>query len=175
MKVAVGSKNPVKIKSVQLAFEQVWPGEKFEFIGVDVDSGISNQPMSDNECILGAKNRAKNAIKIADADFGVGLEGGIQKHNENYFSVGWVCVVDKNNNEGIGSGVKTMIVPAIAKMVEGGMELGVADDIFFKKHDSKQGDGYVGIMTNNAISRVEGFKHGVICALARFIKFDLFI
>ena len=174
MKVAVGSKNPIKIKSVQLAFEQIFPNEKWEFFGTDVASGVSNQPMSDSECILGAKNRARNAIKQIGADFGVGLEGGMQKHGENYFSVGWVSVIDKSNKEGMGAGVKTMIVPAIAKMVEGGMELGQADDIFFKKVDSKQGDGYVGIMTNNIITRTEGFKHGVVCALARFAKPELF-
>ena len=174
MKVVIGSKNPVKIKFVQLAFEQVFPNEKWEFVGTNVLSGVADQPMSDDECILGAKNRAKNAIKEADADYGVGLEGGMQKHGDSYFSVGWAAVVDKNNNEGLGAGVKTMILPAIIKMVEEGMELGQADDIFFKKIGSKQGDGYVGIMTNNAITRTEGFKHGVICALARFIKSDMF-
>lgn len=174
MKVAVGSKNPVKIKSVQLAFEQIFPNEGWEFLGVDANSGISDQPMSDEECILGAKNRAQNALLVENADFGVGLEGGLQKHGENYFSVGWVAVVDKNRKQGIGCGVKTMIVPEIAKMVEAGMELGKADDIVFKKNNSKQGDGYVGIMTKNAITRTDGFKHGVICALARFIHPDLF-
>ena len=174
MKVAIGSKNPAKIKSVQLAFEQIFPNEKWEFVGVNVESGVSDQPMSDKECIFGAKNRAKNAIKSECADYGVGLEGGLQKQGEHYFNGGWVAVVDKLGNEGIGAGVKTLVVPAIAKMVEGGLELGVADDIFFKRQKSKEGDGYVGIMTNNAITRVEGFKHGVICALARFLKSDLF-
>ena len=174
MRVAVGSKNPAKIQSTQLAFEQIFPNEKWEFIGVDVASGVSNQPMSDQECILGAKNRAKGAILAVNADYGVGLEGGLQKQGEHYFNGGWVSIVDKNGNEGIGAGVKTLVVPAIAKMVEDGMELGVADDIFFKRQKSKEGDGYVGIMTNNAITRIEGFKHGVICALARFIKKDLF-
>lgn len=49
MKVAVGSENPVKIQAVAEAFEKVWPKKKFEVIGTKVPSGVSDQPMSDEE------------------------------------------------------------------------------------------------------------------------------
>lgn len=79
MKVAVGSKNPVKIAAVREAFTKVWPKKHFVFEGVAVSSGVSNQPMSDEESFRGARNRAERAMKQIDADFGVGLEGVFRK------------------------------------------------------------------------------------------------
>lgn len=52
--VAVGSTNPVKIEASKLAFEAVWPKRVFEVEGVSVSSGVSDQPMSDQESITGA-------------------------------------------------------------------------------------------------------------------------
>ena len=76
MKVAIGSKNPVKIEAVKEAFGKVWPDQDFEFIGIEVPSGVPDQPMSDEESIKGATTRANNALDRLNADFGIGLEGG---------------------------------------------------------------------------------------------------
>src|SRR3989344_4029632 len=96
MKVAVGSKNPVKIEAVKRAFEIIWPEKKWDVLGVEVSSGVSNQPMSDLESIKGATTRAKRAIKALKADFGVGLEGGLQKIKKDWFDCGWIVVINKN-------------------------------------------------------------------------------
>jgi len=52
MKVAVGSKNPVKIACVKEAFEKAFPDIAWEVEGVEVASGVADQPMSDIESIL---------------------------------------------------------------------------------------------------------------------------
>ena len=75
MKIAVGSRNPVKIEAVKRAFNKAF-GE-CEVIGVSVSSDISNMPISFEEGVKGAKNRAEKAIEKLKADFGVGLEGGV--------------------------------------------------------------------------------------------------
>ena len=54
MKVAVGSMNPVKIDAVRQAFESLFPDDKWDVKGIDIKSGVSNQPMSDKESIRGA-------------------------------------------------------------------------------------------------------------------------
>ncbi len=64
LKVAVGSMNPVKIEAVKLAFKKVFPKKQLEIVGVEVDSGVSVQPMNDRESIKGAKNRAYTKIEI---------------------------------------------------------------------------------------------------------------
>ena len=66
-KVIIASKNPVKINATKQAFESVFPTEQFEFIGIRVPSFVSDQPMSDEETLEGAINRAENA-KLAKKD-----------------------------------------------------------------------------------------------------------
>lgn len=169
IKVAVGSKNPVKIESVRLAFEALWPGEKWQIEGIDIASGVSEQPMSDEESIKGAYNRARKALKELDADWGVGLEGGLQKTGEHWLDCGWVVVIDKDGSEGIGSTVK-MVVPAMMmELIHEGKELGEVCDIVFSETNSKHGDGHFGLMTNSLITRTTGYKDGVIAALSYFM------
>lgn len=82
MNVIIASKNPIKISCVQDAFGRMFPNEVFEFQGIDASSDVSDQPMSENETIAGAKNRVLNAKKShPDADYWVGIEGGIELVN----------------------------------------------------------------------------------------------
>ena len=60
-KIIIASTNPVKINSTKNAFDLMLQ-EKYEVIGVKVDSKVANQPMSFEETLKGAFNRV-NAIK----------------------------------------------------------------------------------------------------------------
>jgi non-canonical (house-cleaning) NTP pyrophosphatase len=53
VKVVVGSTNPVKIEAVKTAFEMAWPEQVWDVTGVPAASGVSVQPMSNEECIEG--------------------------------------------------------------------------------------------------------------------------
>ena len=124
MKIAVGSLNPVKLAAVKEAFSIVWPDTVSDVIGVVVISGVSAQPMSDIESIKGAINRAKKSITEVEADYGVGLEGGLQKIGERWFDCGWIAVIDNQGYLGIASTAKVETPPKIITMVKEGMELG---------------------------------------------------
>lgn len=174
MKVAVGSKNPVKIAAAKQAFESVWPKDKWEVVGVNVESGVSEQPMSDAESIKGATTRAKRAIKKLHADFGVGQEGGLQKIGKQWFDSGWMVVIDKNGVLGIGSTARMLTPERFMKLIRKGVELGHVSDKIFGKENSKQGTGHFGLMTNNLITREHGHRDGLIMALSRFIKPEVF-
>lgn len=174
MKIAIGSTNPVKIAAVASAFKKVWPEESFEFISVNVKSGVSKQPMSDSESIKGAKNRAKSSLKSSKADFGVGLEGGVNKVGKYWFDCGWIFVVHKSGMEGIGSSIRMHTPSKMMKMIKKGLELGEVDDILFNTKNSKQKYGHFGHMTKNKITRTKGYEHAVISALARFLNPDIF-
>lgn len=174
MKVAVGSMNPVKVNAVKEAFEKLFPDKKWEVIGVDVKSGVSDQPMSDEESIKGARSRAKKAIKKLDAHFGVGLEGGLHKIRKHWFDCGWIVVVNKKGEEGIGSSIRIQMSKKMMKLVFSGKELGEVSDILFNKVNSKQAEGHFGIMTKNLITRTHGYLDGVLSALSRFVHPKLF-
>jgi inosine/xanthosine triphosphatase len=174
VKVVVGSTNPVKIEAVRTAFEMVWPEQIWDVIGVAAASGVSIQPMSDEECIIGARNRARAALAHSDAAYGVGLEGGLQRVAGKWLNGGWSVVIDRSGREGLGATIK-MITPAqMMAKIEQGMELGEVDDLFFQQQNSKQAQGHFGLFTRDLITRKRAYVDGVLTALARFMQPDLF-
>jgi len=174
MKIAVGSTNPAKIEAVKQAFQKVFPKAKIDVQGIEVKSGVSDQPMSDRESIRGATTRAKKAIKALKADFGIGLEGGLQKIGKRWFDSGWIVVIDKKGAIGIGSSIRMHTPQKFMDHIFEGKELGTITDIFFKTKNSKRKAGHFGLMTNNALTRTEGYRDGIISALSRFIHPHLF-
>lgn len=174
MKVAVGSTNPAKVKAVKKAFEKVWPNKKWKVIGVDVASGVSDQPMSTKESIRGATQRARRAMQKADAHYGVGLEGGLEKVEKYWMDCGWIVVINKKGTSGIASSVRMHCPPRLMSYVRKGMELGHVDDLLFKKQNSKQATGHFGLMTNDAITRSNMYRDATISALARFIHPEIY-
>ena len=74
MLVAIGSRNPVKLAAARTGFAAIWPEAGWNFESVDVSSGVSSQPMSNAESIRGARTRVTTSRKLADADYGVGIE-----------------------------------------------------------------------------------------------------
>jgi inosine/xanthosine triphosphatase len=93
IEIAVGSKNPTKLKAVERAANQLWT-ERSRIVGFDVPSGVVNQPMSDGAMLEGARIRASNAsIRMPMADFAVGLEGGIRMMPTGWYDLGWVCAM----------------------------------------------------------------------------------
>ena len=90
MKVVIASHNPAKIRAVTEAFALQFPEIDFEPVPVSVESGVSEQPLSDRETRHGARNRAHNASQLQpDAEFWVGLEGGIETIDDQLMAFGW--------------------------------------------------------------------------------------
>ncbi len=174
MKIVVGSTNPVKIEATKIAFEKVWPGQTWLVEGWSVASSVSDQPMSDAETIEGATNRAKAAIKLTRADYGVGIEGGIQQIGDHWFDCGWVVVIDQKGTIGIGSSARVLTPPKMMEKIMAGKELGQVIDDFFETSNAKQSIGHFGLMTNHAITRTSGYVDGVVMALVRFLHPHLF-
>ena len=64
MSIVVASQNPVKISAVRQAFAGQFPSVDLEITAVDVESGVSDQPDSDEETRQGARSRAKEAQSV---------------------------------------------------------------------------------------------------------------
>lgn len=174
-KIIVASKNPVKINAVLIGFQKMFPNEQFEITGVSVLSDVSDQPKSDSETFLGAKNRADNACKQnPDADFCVGIEGGIEEKNSEMEVFAWVVIRVKDNGFGKGRTGTFFLPPKIAELIRQGKELGEADDIVFGRNNSKQKNGAVGILTDNIIDRTKYYTDTVVLALIPFKNKQLY-
>ncbi|MCC6643625.1 inosine/xanthosine triphosphatase [Candidatus Peregrinibacteria bacterium] len=170
-KVVIASKNQTKINATKKGFEKMFPQEKFEFAEISVPSNVPDQPISNLETFTGAKNRADNAaLEIPGADFYIGIEGGVEavgEHDQEMESFAWIVI--KSGHQYGKSRTGTFFLPEeISKLIKQGIELGVADDMIFKRENSKQQNGAVGILTDNAIDRTAYYQEAVVLALIPF-------
>jgi len=173
-KIIVASKNPVKIAAALEGFRAIFPDEEFAAAGVSVPSGVGNQPFSDAETLQGALNRADAAYcHNQNADFWVGIEGGVEDKGSEMQAFAWVVVRSRTL---VGKGkTGTFFLPKrVMDMIKEGMELGEADDVVFGMTNSKQGSGAIGILTGNVINRTELYKVATVLALIPFRNTDLY-
>ena len=168
-KVIVASQNPAKLQAVADGFKRMFPDETFTVSGVSVASGVSDQPANDSETYQGALNRATNAKKAEpDADYWVGLEGGVEDKGENMESYNWVVILGSNGQIGRGKTGIFFLPPQVAALIRQGKELGEADDIVFKRTNSKQANGAIGLLTHDVITRSSYNSEAIVLALIPF-------
>ena len=168
MKISVGSKNPLKLTAVENILKNIHPGA--EYVSVDVNSGVSHTPLTNEETIAGARRRAKEAIDLARADWGVGLEGGMARVGDRWFSGVW-CVIRAGEEESLGGGVHFELPPLICRgILEEGREMGDCMDELAGLKKTKQRMGAEGILTGGRIDRLQTFQNAVIFALAPYLN-----
>lgn len=176
MKILVGSKNPVKIEAVKEALSNYF--ENIEAHGIDVDSGVSSQPINE-ETFLGAQNRAMRLKEINDkqkigADFFVGIEGGIIKHFDKWFAFGCMCIADKEGKTAFGTSPHFELPLAIVKKLLNGIELGDVMDEIQNQENTKQKNGAIGFFTNGVVNRKELYVEGLKVAIIPFLHKNIF-
>ena len=172
--IAVASTNPVKIDAALLAFQAAFPEEEFTAAGYDVASGVSDQPMTNQETLAGAKNRLA-AVKAAapTADYWVGIEGGAEDDGQEITIFAWTAVM-KNNQISTSRTASYLLPPAVRDLLRQGMELGHANDLVFNVTNSKQKTGSVGSLSHSIIDRKEYYRHALVLALIPFLNPGLY-
>jgi inosine/xanthosine triphosphatase len=162
--VVVGSRNPVKIAAAKNSIGR-FLGEPVEADGIDVASGVSDQPMTDEETRQGATARSAAVRRLhPGVDFAVGIEGGIEVIDGDMFAFAWV-VIDCCQARGRSRSAAFLLPPMVRDLVKSGVELGHANDQLFSQVNSKQKGGAVGILTAGAISRQDLYEHAADLAL----------
>lgn len=174
LRVIVASKNPIKVDCTKKAFSKVFVNQDIKVAGESLPSGVSDQPMSDVETFNGARNRAEKAkIEYSNADFWVGIEGGLENINKELHAFAWVYILS-NTAKGYSKTATFVLPQAISNLIAQGIELGEADDIVFKRNNSKQKNGAVGILTHDILDRSSYYEPAVILALIPFINTNLY-
>lgn len=182
VKIAVGSKNPIKYNASVDGARKALKTTEVDAQGFNVPSGVSDQPMGDDETKRGAINRAKNAFaeyakanEGANPDYGIGLEGGVVLNSDNDLEcMAWMAVYN-GSTVGVAK-TSTFVLPAAIRdlVVKEGLELGIADDKVFGTSNSKQSLGAVGLLTNSIIDRAAYYEQAVILAFIPFNWPDLY-
>ena len=174
-KVIVGSNNPVKLETTKEAFTLSFPDTEFEFITFSAPSLVSDQPIGQTETRQGATNRALACqVEYPEADFCVGLEGGLEKIDQGYWVSAWMCILSKSNVKSFGRTGSFLLPTKISELIDQGEELGIATDIVFNKTNSKHQGGAVAALTNDVITRKDFYRDALIFALIPFVKPELY-
>ncbi len=167
MIIAVGSTNKIKIEATRRAFSKFY--KDIEVIGVNADSGVPSQPINE-QVFHGSFNRAKNALKLVqDADFGVGIEGGVIKLFERYYCMGFIVILSKSGEISTGFSGWFECPSRILPRLLSGEELGLIMDDISGRKNVKYEEGAIGILTKGVVSRTDLYEHGIIMALTKFV------
>ncbi|MBL1214438.1 MAG: inosine/xanthosine triphosphatase [Ignavibacteriae bacterium] len=176
MKVLVGSNNPVKLEAAKEAFAAYY--EDVEAVGINVDSNVPDQPIGD-ETYAGAENRALQLLEINDkeklnADYFVGIEGGVSKVNNKLFAFGCMCILNKKKQKSFGTSPHFELPNLFSQKIMSGTELGILIDKHTDSHNTKQKAGAIGYFTKGKMDRKDLYVHGLIVALIPFINEKLY-
>jgi inosine/xanthosine triphosphatase len=172
--VALASTNPVKKQAVQHGFHRFFHGQPIDVTCLSGDSPIAAQPLTSNETLRGASLRAKQAREgMPEANYWVGIEGGIEDTLEGMLTFAWVVVLDQQWIGRSRSGA-FLLPTKVADLVREGYELGTADDMIFGGVDTKRKNGAIGLLSGNVLDRAGLYEQAVILALLPFRNPDLY-
>uniref|UniRef100_A0A7S1Q811 inosine/xanthosine triphosphatase n=1 Tax=Neobodo designis TaxID=312471 RepID=A0A7S1Q811_NEODS len=182
MRFAVGTTNAAKLACVRSVVERVFPVPEgqppHEVVGIAVPSGVNAQPFSLEETRTGALHRAKAALEATqnaetteEADFGIGLEGGVETCGEQYFECGWMAVVQRGSGRvGWGSSARFELSRKIVDQLRAGKELAEVMTALSGIENVGQKGGAMGVLTNGNLNRADAYAHGLIFAFAPFLS-----
>ncbi len=162
MKIIVGSKNPVKIKGTEEAFSKYYNNVSVEGTSVP---GAPDQPFGD-ETLEGAKFRAKYLQEHEEADFYVGMEGGVAEHAGKWLCFAAVVVMDKQGRESFALSPHFPLPDSVAKRLLAGEELGPVMDDVRGETNTKQKDGACGFFTKGRYHRKDQYLSAAVMALS---------
>jgi inosine/xanthosine triphosphatase len=173
MIIVVGSTNPTKIKPVEDVFSYHF--KKVKVVGVPIKSVVNEQPLHDREMYEGALHRAKIALKkVENAEYGVGIEGGVHEYSYGWFERSLIVIVNKKGEIGVGSSGGLVLPKKVINAIKKGKNLEQAVDELFGTKKIGEGIGMFGIFTKGYVTRAAGVSHGVAFALARFLHPNLY-
>ncbi len=174
LRVIVGSQNPVKVSCTREAFTQAF-GKVGLVEGVNALSNIPAQPRTEEETLLGAKNRVSHAkTLVPEADYWVGIEGGVDEDPQGMYAFAWIYVLHRSGKSSQSKTGTFYLPPPVVALIREGMELGHADDLVFQAQNSKQKGGSVGLLTQGIITREAYYQQAMVLALIPFLNESLY-
>lgn len=192
MKICIGTANGIKIDALKetIAVYDFLAGATV--VGVDVPSGVADQPKSLAETIRGAKNRAKAVFECCPGsklpenqdnpqrcDLAVGIEDGLMPVPETstgHMNIG-VCAIYDGREYYLGLASAFEYPAKVTKYaIDDGLDINKA---FYKAGltvNEKIGsfEGAIGVLTKGKITRKEHAKSAIRMALVKFENKSLY-
>ncbi|KSW11342.1 hypothetical protein CF15_00265 [Pyrodictium occultum] len=160
--VAVGSSNPVKVNAVRRAIRLLCLADVH---GVEVESGIPSQPLGLREIVLGAVNRAVNALRKLNADYGVGVEAGVIETTIEPLELQAAAIVDREERVTIGLSQAFPVPRDWMSKLRERIELGDIASRITRRADIGERLGLIGYLTGGHVTRTDLTYNAVVMAL----------
>lgn len=172
-KVRVGTKNEAKIGAVREALSLYDVLRDALVEGVEVASGVSDQPKSLDEVTQGAIARAKAAFQ--DCQYSIGLESGLMNapHTKAGYMAVVVCAIFDGTDVHLGLSSGFEPPKEIIRLVfEEGHNLGTASKVvgLTEKEELGKHEGLIGVLTKGRVPRKEQVKQAIIAAMIHIDK-----
>jgi len=165
VRVAVGTKNEVKLNAVKNVFAKVF--SDLEILNSEAPSGVSEQPW-DDDTITGARNRAESAMeKFKKAQFGIGIEAGLI-HNDKldkHFDVQYCAIVDRGGRVTYGHGSGFYYPDKVFDGVKAGSTVGEVMSKVTGVSDIGRKQGAIGHLSNGLLTRESLTEQAVLMAM----------
>ena len=181
--IAVGSTRKPKLAAVREAVhgmsDLLAAETSIEIVGVEVESGVNHTPLSREESMRGARQRAESLQQVARQkakpwNYFVGLEGGLDSVIENgeqrVFLESWAYVSDGVRGHFGRSGAVELPEALAEEVFVRGGELSIAIDQFAGEAGIRDAQGAWGVLSGNKITRQEAFRVALIAAFAPFFN-----
>ena len=168
MIVAVGTKNPAKVRGIKDAFAKYFRGT--EVRPVDSSSVARAQPRGLDEMTAGAAARAKFALSKVGGDFGVGVEAGIFTIGDVYFDNQVAAIVDRSGRVSLGHSAGYMLPrEAMEELFADGTELERWAEKVSGINEVGDKGGLIKYLTKGKMTRTELTEQCVITALVPWL------
>ena len=171
MKACIGSGNEMKLRATRRAFRSIGVSQ-VEM--VSVDPGVPPQPVGLREIVLGSVERARQAISICNADFGVGVESGLTPFPSpsGFLVFQLAAVIDSSGRISMGTSPGFELYDWENREVSQGVELSRIVDNMRDIDDMGEHIGYIGYVTHGIVTRFDLTYYAVLMALKPWIHGD---
>lgn len=170
--VALGSKNPVKVYAVSRIMRLLCNPQ---VVAVDVPSGVNAQPCGLAETLLGALNRASQAIaSVNNAEYGVGIEAGIFSIDGLVLDLQVAVIVDRSERVSIGFSQAFMVPNEWVDELIKGVELAEIASKTLSRPNIGRRLGLIGYLTQGLITRTMLSESALIMALVPRLNSPLY-
>lgn len=174
-RVAVGSTNPAKVKGTRLAFSHSLGLRTVTIKAVKTIPFVGSQPLSLDETVEGAQERAMFALESARPDFGVGVEAGLVELGSgrpgNFLNVQVAAVVDSEGHLSFGCSSGFPIPKRFAeKLQETREELDRYTHELVGDKKVREEEGIVYHLSKGRLSRVDMTEQCVSMALIPWLN-----
>jgi non-canonical (house-cleaning) NTP pyrophosphatase len=174
MKIVIWTQSPPKVAAIEewVKNSPYFAGEEIEIIPLKVSSGISDMPLSLEENMAWAKNRAENARKeLKDADFYIWMEWGTTIIGDKAYLF-WVVYILSKDWEGHFWFSGKMEVPKIymKRLYEDREKLHIIEEDLHWMKDLSNKNGSFWLWSDDTLTRKDQFLIAFKSAIPPFFN-----